>query len=461
MSIAGSSDAERAAAESLRRLTERTARSGELHRSSAELLPMVATGTLKVPYPIYVASARGARVVDVDGNEFIDLTMGFGPHILGHASPLVTDAVREAVGRGLQFALHSPYQEPLARLVCDAHPANEMVLFCNSGTEATMHAIRLARAFSGRTTIAMFEGSYHGAHDYAMVTADPASPADAPLPLGRGAGVTAEAVSTVAMLPYWSDAAFDAIRARKDELAAVLVEPVQGSNPQTEHADWLRELRAVCSEAGVLLLVDEVLSGFRLGYGGAQGTFDVAGDLVTYGKVIGGGLPIGAIAGRRDVMELFAPEAGARQVFSTGTFSGNPMSMAAGAAVLGRLLAHPEDYKHLERQSRRLVDAFDAFCAEHGLPAHVQRAGSIMFLRLQRAATPLRTARDVAAATAAPAVHDAFQLKLLERGVILPGIHQFHLSTAHTAQDVDSVIAACEEALLELAHEGWPDAPDA
>ena len=440
---------------SRQRLLDRTRGSAAAHAAAAGLLPVVATGTLSVPYPIYVSSASGSRVTDVDGNEFIDLTMGFGPHILGHASPEVVAAVREAAARGLQFALHSPYQEPLARLVAAAHPGNEMVLFCNSGTEATMHAMRLARAFTGRSQVAVFEGSYHGAHDYAMVVADPESPPTAPVAVGRGGGVTEAAVSTMTMLPYWSEEALETIRARGEELALVAVEAVQGSNPLTAHREWLHELRRACTDAGVLLLVDEVLTGFRLGYGGAQESFGVTGDLVTYGKVAGGGMPIGVVAGRRELMELFAP--GERSVFSTGTFSGNPVTMAAGVAVLERLRSHSEDYEYLEAESGRLADGFNEFCRDRGLPAQIQRAGSILFLRLQRAPAELRSVRDVARWTAPPEVHDSFQLKLLERGVILPGVHQFHLSTAHSEQDVDAVLGACREALTELHDEGWPD----
>jgi glutamate-1-semialdehyde 2,1-aminomutase len=435
-------------------MLERTAGSAAAHAAAAELLPVVATGTLSVPYPIYVSSASGSRVTDVDGNEFIDLTMGFGPHILGHAAPEVVAAVREAAGRGLQFALHSPYQEPLARLVAAAHPGNEMVLFCNSGTEATMHAMRLARAFTGRSQVAVFEGSYHGAHDYAMVVADPQSPPQAPVALGRGGGVTEAAVSTMTMLPFGSEVALATIRDRGEELALVAVEAVQGSNPISTHAEWLRDLRRACDEAGALLLIDEVLTGFRLGYGGAQETFGVSADLVTYGKVAGGGMPIGVVAGRSEVMERFSP--GADNVFSTGTFSGNPVTMAAGVAVLERLRTHPEDYEYLEAQSARLADGFDEFCRDRGLPAQIQRVGSILFLRLQRELAELRSVRDIARFTAPPEVHDSFQLKLLERSVILPGVHQFHLSTAHSEADVDTVLEACCEALTELHAEGWP-----
>jgi glutamate-1-semialdehyde 2,1-aminomutase len=427
-------------------LTDRTAGSADEHRASSALLPTVATGTLRVPYPIYVRSAHGARVVDVDGNEYIDLTMGFGPHILGHAAPVVVEAVREAARRGLQFALHSPYQRPLAELIAAAAPGNERVLFCNSGTEATMHAIRVARGFTGRERIAIFEGGYHGAHDYAMVVAEGE---------GRGAGVTRAAVSTVSVLPFWSDAAFDAIRSQAGELAAVVVEAVQGANPQTGQGEWLLGLREVCSDAGVLLLVDEVLTGFRLGYGGAQERFALRGDLVTYGKIIGGGLPVGAVAGRAELMERFSnkvPEAD--QVFSTGTFSGNPLSMAAGAAVLEQLRAQPDIYEQLARQSHRLADELNGFGVEREIPVRVDLADSIMFLRLSTRREPPRTAREAALDVAPAAAYDALQLRLLERGVILPGVHQFHLSAAHTDDDVDEVIEACTESLLEVEAEG-------
>lgn len=436
-------------------LTDKTAGSGREHDASSALLPMVATGTLKVPYPIYVRSAQGARIVDVDGNEYIDLTMGFGPHILGHAPPEVVEAVSEAAGGGLQFALHSPYQRPLAELIAAAAPGNERVLFCNSGTEATMHAIRLARAVSGRERIAVFEGSYHGAHDYAMVAADRDSPFDAPTFSARGAGVTRAALSTVVMLPYWSDAAFEMIRSQAGELAVVLIEPVQGSNPQTGQGEWLRQLREVCDEAGVLLLIDEVLTGFRLGFGGAQERFGIRGDLVTYGKVIGGGLPVGAVAGRADVMQRFSLDVPDReQVFSTGTFSGNPLSMAAGTAVLSRLQAEPGIYEHLARQSHRLAGELNAFSAERDLPARVDLADSILFLRLSRRRDPPRTAREAELDPAAAAAYDAFQLRLLDHGVILPGNHQFHLSAAHTEADVDTVIEVCRQALTEVEREG-------
>jgi glutamate-1-semialdehyde 2,1-aminomutase len=282
-----------------RRLAEKAPTSALQHAAARELIPAVAPGVLNFGHPIYVRSAKGARVVDVDGNEYIDLTMGFGPHLLGHAPDVAIAALLESAARGFQFALHHPYQLPLARLISDAAPSNEMVLFCDSGTLATMHAIRAARAFTGKSKIAVFEGGYHGVHDYVLVRETPDSSVDAPEFVPKSAGVPQETLSTVTMLPYWNDVALGMIRSMRDELAVVLVEPVQGPNPQTAQGPWLRALREVCTESGVLLMFDEVVTGFRLGFGGGQQMFGVSADLVTYGKVIGGGLPIGAIAGRR------------------------------------------------------------------------------------------------------------------------------------------------------------------
>ena len=205
-------------------LERKTPRSREALERSSEVLAQLALGTLPMSHPIYIRESKGSRVTDVDGNEYIDLAMGFGPHMLRHAPDVVVDAVKEAVERGTQWALHNPYQEKLARLLVEASPCAEKVVFCNSGTESTMYAIRAARAYTGKSKIAVFEGSYHGAHDSILGDLDPASPPDAPTFRPRGAGVPAETLQNVMMLPYRRDAAFDLIREHRDELALVLLE---------------------------------------------------------------------------------------------------------------------------------------------------------------------------------------------------------------------------------------------
>lgn len=440
-----------------RKLSTKTPTSDLMHSSSRELLAAVAVGTLNLLHPIYIRTAKGSRVIDVDGNEYIDLVMGFSPHILGHAPDVAIAALQDAAVRGFQWALHSPYVEPLAQLVADAYPSNEMVVFCNSGTEATMHSVRVARAFTRKSKIAVFEGGYHGNHDYVMVGAIQASPKDAPEFAPRGHGIPREVLSTVMMLPYWNDAAFDQIRDKRDELAAVIVEPVQGLNPQTKQGAWLKALRDVCSDCDVLLIFDEVITGFRLGYGGGQQLFGVPADLVTYGKVIGGGLPCGAIAGRRDIMELYRPRADGTTVYTAGTFNANPITTATGVAVLSHLRAHPEAYDYLRRQSSRMASELNQYFVDNGLHFQIQHADSILFLRF-RPPSSMRTAREAALDPSLNEACDAFHLKLFDRGVISPRDHQFFLSTAHTERDVDEVIAAFREALFEVQAEGYMEA---
>ena len=424
----------------------RTRRSRELHEREKRLIPMAVVGTVDMPYPIYIAEGHGARVVDVDGNEYIDLSMGFGCHVLGHAHPVVVEAVRDAAGRGMQFGIHTPAQEPLARLVVEASRCADAVVFCNSGTEATMYAIRAARAHRGRTRVALFEGAYHGAHDAVLVKTDEDSARNLPRAVAKGAGVPRASVEQVLMLPYRHEAAFELIRRHADELAVVMVEPVQGSNPTLACRDFLAELVTVCREAGVLVLFDEVITGFRLAYGGAQEEMDLQPDLATYGKTLGGGMPVGAVAGRADVLSRFdwhRQAASGAQVFSGGTFGGNPVTMSAGVATLTHLRRHPEIYADLREHGRRLRDEVGAFCAERGLPAQVMSAHSMIHLRFQSG--PVRSARDVDRRFAA--AEKEFYTRMMLEGVLVPGDHLALTSAAHSTRDVDRVIAACQSAL--------------
>jgi len=443
-------------------IERKTPGSKRAHERSLEVLGQLAVGTLAMPYPIYIRESRGSRVTDVDGNEYIDLALGFGPHILGHAPGVVVDAVKDAAERGFQWALHNPYQEHLARLIVEAVPCADKVEFCNTGTEATMFAIRAARAYTRRDKIAMFDGGYHGAHDYVMVRAAAGSPHDAPTFNTVGDGIPKATLQNTIMLPYRSRKAFDLIRTHKDELALVLIEPVQSSNPRLDHVEWLRELREVCRESGVLFLMDEIITGFRLAYGGAQELFDITPDLATYGKVMGGGLPIGAIAGRADIMDVFSrgaasPETFTRGgprlpgVFAAGTFGGNPISMVAGTAALTYLRDHPESYKYLAEQSMRLANEVNRFCQSEEIPAQLMSALSMFFMRIQRGG-PIQSARDIDPSL--KAADDAFFMHLLNNGVVIPGIHQFHISTAHTPKDIDFVIEAMKHSFLEVRKEG-------
>ena len=446
--IPASRNGSEAMADPWREFERRTRRSREIHNREKALIPMAVVGTVDMPYPVYIVEGQGARVVDVDGNEYIDLSMGFGCHVLGHAHPVVVEAVRDAATRGVQFGIHTPRQEPLARLVVDASPCADAVVFCNSGTEATMYAIRAARAHRGRTRIALFEGAYHGAHDAVLVKTEEASARNRPRVVAKGAGVPQEFVDQVLMLPYRHEAAFDLVREHAGELALVMVEPVQGSNPTLECRDFLAELIEVCRDAGVLVLFDEVITGFRLAYGGAQEEMDLVPDLAAYGKTLGGGMPIGAVAGRAELLARFdwhrQAETGGR-VFAGGTFGGNPVTMSAGAATLHHLKAHPEIYANLREHGRRLRDEIGAFCEERGVPAQMMSAHSMIHLRFQSGA--ILTSRDIDRRFAA--AEKEFYTRVMLNGVLIPGDHLALTSAAHSSEDIDAVVAACRSALAD------------
>ena len=448
------------------RLAERHAGSARLAQSASTVLAMTAAETLALAAPLYVREARGSRIIDVDGNEYVDMIMGFGPHLLGHASDAVVDAVRKAALSGVQFGLPHRGQEPLARLIVDAVPCADKVLFATTGTEATMFAIRGLRAYTGRKKIAVFEGGYHGAHDYVLTAVDMDSPKDEPTFSSRKFGIPAETQSTVLMLPYWNDAAFDLIRKWRHDLACVVIEPVQGGNAQSGHIEWMGGLRQVCTEVDVPLLFDEIITGFRMGLGGAQATFDVIPDLATYGKVLGGGLPIGAVAGRADIMDTFSKHVPgtyplSKEAFATGTFNSNPLTMAAGYAATSYLRDHPAVYQHLHDQSDRLASTVNAFCDAEGIPAHINHNESILLIYFGYERNG-RTARDVRRGQSEPGPNgqplsvatQAFLAYLLEAGVIALALHHIHLSAAHTAEDVDFIIEAMKSSLLKVRADG-------
>lgn len=442
----------------LANLRELMPRSHELSERNAHVLAQEVVGTVDMPYPFYVQRAKGSRVVDVDGKEYIDLTMGFGTHLLGHSSDVAVEAAqRTAAEVALQVGLPNPYQGELADLLVEASPTAGAVVFFNSGTEATMFAIRAARAYTKKTKVALFVGSYHGSHDYVVIDANRKTNPDEPgfVPLGHG--IPAETLGQLLLLPYRNENAFDLIRKHADELAVVLIEPVQSSNPRLDVGPFLQELRRVCSECGVLLVMDEVITGFRLGYGGGQEFFGVKGDLATYGKIVGGGMPIGAVVGSQEVMDCFRGKRKGSEIFTGGTFSGNPMSMQVGSAVVRYLKAHPEIYTHLEAESERLASRVNGFVQKEGIRAQLMSAHSMF--RLVFTDKPIESAwdpalhRDVLGDPDALGIEHLFYAHLHRNGVIIPGIHLFFLSAAHTPHDVDSVIQAFEKSFLELREE--------
>lgn len=438
-------------AAALERLRSRTRKSAAMRPRAERLLALEAVPTFAMPVPLYIDSGDGPRMTDVDGNRYIDLAMGFGSLILGHRPGEVVAAMRAQIEKGWHLILPGEAQHDLAELLVEAVPCADKVVFQNSGTEATMCGMRVARAYTGKNRIAVFGGGYHGTHDYALVQEDPKSPPASPAPKTTGGGVP-DVVrdETMLVLPYRDPAAFDLIRRHKDELAAVMIQPVQNTTPHLDNGAYLSTLRAVCDECGVLLMFDEVVTGFRLAYGGGQVFYGVTPDLATFGKIIGGGTAVGALCGRADIMDLFA-KSGARGVFAGGTFNGNPLTMAAGAATLRTLRARKDElYPRLARIGDTLANIVGAHCERNDMAVTLMNAASIHCFHFKKG--PIESYRD--AYPANRAAEEAFYALVLDRGVLLPSFHVYFLSAAHDDAMIEKVAAAFVESLDDCRADG-------
>jgi glutamate-1-semialdehyde 2,1-aminomutase len=384
--------------------------------------------------PPHIVRGDGARVTDADGNEFIDYVLAYGPHILGHQPPQVLAAVRAQLERGIAYGHTVELEVGLAERIVAAVESVEMVRFVTSGTEAAMSAVRLARAATGRDRIVKFAGGYHGHADALLAEAGSGV---ATLGIPGSPGVPAGAVRDTIVLPYNDLAAVAALFEHEGErVAAVIVEPVAGNMgcvpPEPGFLDGLRQLT---SKWGALLVFDEVMTGFRVAYGGAQALYAVRPDLSLFGKVIGGGLPVGAYGGRRDLMEQIAPSG---PVYQAGTLSGSPPAMAAGIAALDVLGENPELYLRLERLGERLQAGFETAANAAGVPCAVGRVGSMVtpFLGIGQA----RSFDDVKQADRER--FGRLHAEWLDAGVLWPP-SQFEtafLSTSHTNEDVDRTV---------------------
>ena len=393
-------------------------------------------------HPPFVAKAEGAYLFDADGNRYVDLFGSWGPMILGHAFPPVVEAIREAAGRGASFGASHAGEAQLAELVQRCFPSVEKMRFVSSGTEACMSAIRLARGFTGRNFVIKFEGCYHGHGDALLVKAGSGV---ATLGIPGSAGVPAQTAQYTLALPYNDLAAVEAtFAARPREIACVIVEPVVGNaGTIAPAAGYLEGLRKLCSDHGALLIVDEVMTGFRLALGGAQELYGIVPDLTTMGKILGGGLPCGAFGGRADIVDTLAPVG---PVYQAGTLSGNPLAMAAGIATLGYLIEHEDEvYPQLERTTAQIADGVAQIAEQSGVKLTTNRVGSMFTWFFTEGPVT-----DFASASKSDTkAFGRFHRKLLEGGVWLPP-SQFEaafVSTAHGPAEVAWILEAAQAAL--------------
>lgn len=394
--------------------------------------------------PLFIKQGKGSRIYDEDGNQFIDYVCSWGPLILGHSNSQVIEALRKTVELGTSFGAPTELEITLAKTICTAMPSIDMVRFVNSGTEATMSAIRLARAFTGRDIVVKFGGCYHGHSDGLLAKSGSGM---ATLSIPDSLGVPLSYTENTVVIPYNNLAAAEELFSDSGaRIAAVIVEPVAANMGVVPPLPgFLDHLRNLTQEFGTLLIFDEVITGFRVAYGGAQSLYKVTPDLTCLGKIIGGGLPVGAYGGRREIMEMIAPLG---PVYQAGTLSGNPLAMTAGIETL-KLLSQPETYSRMEAKSSALEKGIATAAANAKIASHISRLGTLLTIFFNREpVTNYETAKQ-----SNTELYSSFFQKMLVQGIYWPP-SQFEaafVSTAHSSEDIQSTIEAANRALNSIA----------
>ena len=430
----------------------RTPKSAEAHKKNLKRIPLGVASNYRAydPYPIFVKEGRGSHFRDLDGNDYVDHNLCFGALMAGHCHPAVMDAVQSRLKTGTMFGMPHDMEWQLAEEICGRFPV-EMVRFGNSGTEATMHAVRLARAATGRDKIVKFEGAYHGLHDYALVSVKPHPPdfgdVHAPLPVPGGLGIPQSTLTNVLIATFNDlETVERRFREHPGEIAAIILEPIlMNVGLCMPQPGFLESLREIATRNSALLIFDEVKTGAKLGWGGAADYFGVVPDMICLAKSIGGGLPLAAFGAHRSVMDLISQH----KVFHGGTYNTNPVSMAAGLATFREVLTR-ENYAYVEKLSKKLTDGYRDIVAKSGLQAYVISAGANGALMLYP--SEIRNYRDWL--TVDTDLWRHFWFGMVNRGVMAQPYwwdEQWTISVQHTEADIDKHIAAFEDVAPALA----------
>lgn len=391
--------------------------------------------------PVFIKEGEGSKFTDADGNTYIEYIGSWGPHIFGHNPPFIKEALLKAIEKGTSFGAPTEAEVTMAKLITEMVPSVEMVRMVNSGTEATMSAIRAARGFTGKEKFIKFEGCYHGHADYFLIKAGSGA-----LTLGvpTSPGVTKGNAADTLLAEFNNiDSVKELVRANKNQIAAVILEAVVGNIGVVRASDkFIKELRSLCTNENIVLIFDEVMTGFRLAKGGAQQILSIKPDLSTFGKIIGGGLPVGAFGGRKDIMEMISPKG---PVYQAGTLSGNPLAMAAGIAALTHIKNNPGIYNQLEEKSAYLAEGINDAVKSAGKKYVLNRVGSMMSLFF----TDKEVIDYKTALTSDTAAFGKYFNAMLKQNIYLPPaqFEALFVSTAHTKEDLDKTIEAAGRAL--------------
>lgn len=391
--------------------------------------------------PLFISKGEGSKLFDVDGNNFIDYIGSWGPHLFGHNPPFIVKAIETALKNGTSFGAPTSIEVEMAKLITELVPSVEMIRMVNSGTEATMSAIRAARGYTGKEKFIKFEGCYHGHADYFLIKAGSGA-----LTLGvpTSPGVTKGNAADTLLADYNDiDSVKQIVSANKNEIAAIIIEPIAGNmGVVNAMPGFLQSLRKLCDAENIVLIFDEVMTGFRVAKGGAQEVYGVKPDLTTFGKIIGGGLPVGAFGGRREIMQVVAPSG---PVYQAGTLSGNPLAMAAGFAALSYIRDHPEIYVQLEKSSKYLEEGFKRNLSYVGKNYALNRVGSMMCMFFTE--NPVNDFKS--ALSSDTVLYGKYFHEMLNRGVYLAPaqFEALFISSVHNQDDLDKTIKAHRESL--------------